>query len=638
MLTVAKSQTVKCRGAAVWAMGLASRSESRSGLDHSRQKLAALLWPEHLERQAFQDLRKALGRLRLALHERAAEPSPLDVTRWALRFNCGNGCWVDTGEFGALLAACRVHRHRRRADCPVCMEKLRVAAELYRGEFLSDVGVHSERFQEWVMAVREQYQRQAMGLLYNLADYYAQLGDDELALFYANRQLELEPWCEEAHQQIMRTLAASGQRSQALAQYRRCHRVLGAQLAVEPSPETQQLYQAIKQGGALLEALRPRQPAQHLPSPGAPLVGRDVELEQLVDRLLDPDSRLLCVLGLDGTGKTSLALQAAHQAAISFRDGARLLNLAAAPTAAEVCAQLARTVGLRFDGRSSLPVQLLDFLREKELLLLVDGADQAPPDFPLWSQIADQAAGVTLLLIACRSLDLSDVWTLPLQGLAFPEDAGTADVAEYAAVKLFLDSVRRHHADKATDAADLSAVAAICRAVDGNPLAIKLAAAWTRVLSPRQITQKLTTSLDLLMPASAAEIALGSGLRTIVASSWAALAPAEQDLLTRLAVFPHSADAETIQAVTQAPPHLLAALVDHSALRLTDKGRYAMPGLLRHFALEEMSKQHEYEFACRHTHAQYFADFCARREHALPGTGAGPLSEYGGSHLGVTDS
>jgi DNA-binding SARP family transcriptional activator len=137
-----------------------------------------------------------------------------------------------------------------------------------------------------------------LAALHRLAGYYEQRGEYEQAQSYAWRQVELESWDEEAHQQLMRALAFRGQRGAALAQYETCRRLLAEELGVEPAKETTRLYERIRDG-AELSALSPA-PPRNLPAPLTPFVGREAELAELEDRLQDPACRLLTLVGPGG--------------------------------------------------------------------------------------------------------------------------------------------------------------------------------------------------------------------------------------------------------------------------------------------------------------------------------------------------
>jgi DNA-binding SARP family transcriptional activator len=219
-----------------------------AGVACRRDALAGLLWPDQPEPTAHQDLRQALSRLRTAIGDREAARPFLLVTRKTLCVNPEGDYELDVDEFAHLIAACSEHRHPRLQLCGPCIEKLRAAARLYRGNLLAGFSLKSALFEEWLVVQREQLHRQALNALYHLADYHERHGDAAQALHYAQRQVELEPWREAAHRQWMRALLLNGERAAALAHYATCRSILAAELGIEPAAETTALYAHIRAG------------------------------------------------------------------------------------------------------------------------------------------------------------------------------------------------------------------------------------------------------------------------------------------------------------------------------------------------------------------------------------------------------
>src|SRR5436190_242902 len=214
---------------------------------HSRELLAGLLWPELADDAARRNLRNSLFKLRQALGEQDGSPGFLIVTPQTVQLDPASDYRCDAAEFSRLIAACHEHRHRKLDHCTSCHSRLQRAAELYQGDFLR--GLHladSQDFEEWHVIRREALHREALDALSRLSSYHEARGENEQALHYAYRQLELEPWREEAHRQAMRLLAVTGQRSAALAQYEACRRALAQELNAEPSAETTALYEFLK--------------------------------------------------------------------------------------------------------------------------------------------------------------------------------------------------------------------------------------------------------------------------------------------------------------------------------------------------------------------------------------------------------
>jgi len=204
---------------------------------HSREQLIKLLWPENPPQSALGNLRYALAHLRKVIGDADAQPHYLLINRESLQFNSLSYYELDVEVFTDLLQTDEI-------------ENLKQAVALYQGDFLAGFpSINSNPFEEWIILKREQFRRQAIEALHLISNHYEQAGEYQQVLHYAHRQVELEPWLEEAHQQLIRALALDGQRSAALAQYETCRRVLANEMNVEPSHETIQLYETIRDGG-----------------------------------------------------------------------------------------------------------------------------------------------------------------------------------------------------------------------------------------------------------------------------------------------------------------------------------------------------------------------------------------------------
>ena len=280
---------------------------------HRREKLAGLLWPEWPEQAARGNLRRVLANLRLAIGDHKAVPPFLHISRETIQLNSASDAWVDVTAFTDLLEA--------KGSLQQLISQLEEAVKLYRGDFLEGFSIpDSAAFEEWALLNRERFRRLVMVALSRLARCYEQRGDYESALRHAWRQVELEPWQEEGHQQVMRLLALSGQRSAALAQYEACRRLLAEELGVEPSRETTVLYQQIRDGLLPPSAPAPlplRTPAPLPPSTPAPFVARERELAQLggfFDLVLAGQGCAVFVTGEAGSGKTALVQEFTRRA------------------------------------------------------------------------------------------------------------------------------------------------------------------------------------------------------------------------------------------------------------------------------------------------------------------------------------
>ena len=269
-----------------------------------RRVLAGLLWPEWPDAEALRNLRSALYRLRKAIGDRDATPPYLLITRQTLQFNTRSAYHLDVTAFTGHVQTARTHQHPRGALCATCVQGLTEAAAIYRGDLMAGFSLDSAPFEAWIVVQREAHHQQALWVLDQLAAHCEANGALDQALTYAQRQVALEPWREQAHRQWMRALALSGQRPAALAQYETCVQALEEELGVGPEPATQALYAQIRDG-----ALSP--PIEPIPQPAPteiPSPPRKDDRQAPTD-VSEPERRPVTILVADVNGSESLLAQ-----------------------------------------------------------------------------------------------------------------------------------------------------------------------------------------------------------------------------------------------------------------------------------------------------------------------------------------
>lgn len=216
---------------------------------HRRESLAALLWSEWPEGAARNNLRQTLYRLRQVIGDDQVDPPFLLVTVNEVQFNTNSDHWLDVAAFNALLSSTQKHHPQGFTLCEECLGRLRTAISLYQGDFLSGFSLSNcPQFDWWLLRKQEEYHRKALEILTRTGKTYALRRNYTQASELAQKEIELEPWRESAHRRLMRAFALSDQRTQALRQYQVCRQILRKDLGIEPSPETQRLYDQIRSG------------------------------------------------------------------------------------------------------------------------------------------------------------------------------------------------------------------------------------------------------------------------------------------------------------------------------------------------------------------------------------------------------
>ncbi|HEX6737495.1 MAG TPA: BTAD domain-containing putative transcriptional regulator, partial [Vicinamibacteria bacterium] len=545
------------------------------------------------------------------------------LSRDTVEFNWAADHWLDVGEFTALLDACDAHPHRRREACPHCARRLEQAAALYRGQFLAGFSIDdSAAFEEWALGRREWLLQRALGALAWLADYHEHRGTHERVGEYARRQLALDPWREGAHRQLMRALAASGQRGAALAQYERCRTTLAEELGCEPEAATTALYRQIKDGGVAPDprpAPRPGVAPPQLPAQPGPLIGRERELAELAALLADPACRLVTLVGPGGIGKTRLGIQAAADQGEACADGVCFVPLAPLRSADLLVTAIANALELTSYGQQGLEDQLLEELRERELLLVLDNAEHLLEGAPLLAAILQRAPDVKLLVTSRERLDVREEWAFAVDGLSVPAAGETDGIEDHGAVRLFVQRARQVEARFALRPEDRPDVARICRLVGGMPLAIELAAAWVAVLPCAEIAREIERNLDVLATTLRDVPARHRDMRAVFDHSWRLLTEHQRDVFRQLSVFRGGFLRAAAAEVAGASLFTLSALVSKSFLRKTPAERYEIHELLRQYAQEQLETSPREAEGARDRHCDYYMEFLARRAESLQG-------------------
>jgi predicted ATPase/DNA-binding SARP family transcriptional activator len=612
---------------------------------HHRETLAGLLWSDQPTQKALHSLRQSLSSLRKTLSDDTNQQPILTLASETVQIDLTRDDILDSLLFSQSLEMALGNHSRQGNGGRLNVRALQRAVELYRGPFLDQLFISGgPLFDDWVALQREALSRQAVEALAILADYHERRGEYNPARQLLARLLEIAPWDENAHRERMRLLALDGQWSAAHNQYVICRRYLQEELGVTPSPETVALFETIRQGekGKSRLALLNPPARQNLPASPTPFVGRDTELTELHDLLVDPHQQLVTLLGPGGIGKTRLAIEAAREQVGLFSDGVFFVPLASTTSGEALLPAMAEALSYTFperegsgdEGDQSLftqrKKQFISYLRGKDMLLVLDNCEQLftqpqPEAADLLGDILGAAPDIVILATSRQRLNLHQEYLYPLDGLAYPRSASVSSQPpeSYSAVDLFVRCARRVQHNFVLGEEQQRAVIRICQLLDGLPLGVELAAAglWTR--SCAEIAAELSRSLDGL---SSAAVNIPERHRSLYGAfevSWQLLSAEEQIVFSRLSVFHGGFTTEAAQQVADASANQLSALVDKSLVRRDATGRFEQHEAIRQFAAEKLATYPRADLGSTQElhaqHAHYYAAFLARRGEALKG-------------------
>ena len=533
--------------------------------------------------------------------------------------------WVDVDAFEEAAQSAR--RSREPA-------LYRVALDLYIGELLP-----TDRYEDWAEEPRRRLQEMYLSLLLGLAHLHQELGDYESAIEALRRVVSQEPTREEAHIGLMRLYALVGNYGEVLAQYGRLEETLSRVLGTEPAASSRTLREEIAAGRFLPTEGRalvsppegPPDVAKHnLPASRSSFVGRETELRHLKRDLAM--TRLLTLTGAGGCGKTRLALEMARQLVGAYPDGVWLVELAALSEGALVAQEVAAPLGVQEQSDRSLTDALVDFLRAKRALLILDNCEHLiDPVACFVDALLNSCPHLRVMATSRESLNLEGELSWLVPSLSVPslgQSPTVGELAGYESVRLYLERARHRNPAFSLTSENAQAVARICERLGGIPLAIELAAARVG-LSVEQIAARLDDSLRLLTAGSRTASPRQRTLRGTLDWSYELLSESERRLFGRLSAFSGGWTLEAAEIVGAEGDteqgevlDLLSRLVDKSLVVAEATGiggvRYRMLEPIKQYAREKLEEGGEAE-EVRRQHASFFLALAENAEPRLRG-------------------
>lgn len=547
---------------------------------YMRDELSELCWHEMDRDAARNALRIALNALRKQLEPAGVVPGTVVLAdRTSVKLN-SSLYTTDTMEFEAAL-----HQAAKTADPVQKAAALEKAVNLYRGSLLPGFDAW------WIASERQRLSDLYLGALRRLVRQMAEAHDYDLALDYARKAVLVDPVREESHRSMMRLYAALGQPRAVLKQYRELERILDTELAIGPSAATRQLF-------SQLTAPKPL-PLDPVPAPAArpvhtvvrthaknavPLLmtrffGREEEIDTLTDLLLGQDVRLVTLTGAGGAGKTRLALETAGRIASTADISVKMAPLADLADPRLITRAVADALGVERSSSAPLIETVIAHLAERPCLLILDNLEhllqaseqvepggirqgreadinsraKAPETAVLFVRtLLDQAATLRLLVTSRRRLGLAGEQVFPVPPLPVPDEPQEPDLLlRFAGIELFV-----HRAQAVNRAFRLTErnsrdVVALCRRLDGLPLALELAAGWAQTLTPRQMLDRFGRKFDLLVSPYVDGSARHKTLHTAMEWSCRLLSPALRFLFAQLSIFRGGWTLEAAEAICE---------------------------------------------------------------------------------------
>jgi predicted ATPase/DNA-binding SARP family transcriptional activator len=557
---------------------------------------------------------------------------------------------VDLQRFERLAAL--GHDQLGRGDLGAAEQTLASAVAIWRGPALPDLDGDT------VTALRARLDQRLVTAQADHADAQIALGHSEQAVAELEPLVQLHPLDEGLVVRLMTALYHSGRQADALAAYGTATAQLADELGVDPGAQLRQVHEAVLR--QTLEAAPADPPAtapatapatgrapsaragatsrsrERLRSPRGELVGRRTEIQQVLDLLADPAIRVVTILGPGGIGKTRLALAVADEltrptiengAGAGIQSGiaprgvtarTAIVPLAAVADEGELLASIVQALGAEPEWPGQDLVELLiEELAEQRVVLVLDNLEQlvsGPASIEVLVELLDRLPELSLVLTSRIALRLYDEHQLPLGplGLPDPHESDPEQVRASESVQLFLERARAVAPDFRVTADNAEAVAELCRMLDGQPLALELAAARIRVLLPRDMVQRTGKLLQLLTGGGRDLPDRQRSMRAALDGSAQLLDEVEASVFAQLSVFVGGWTLAAAEQVCESPEDvvdILTRLVDRSLVVADGSGRLAMLETVREYAAERLADAGDGLAATvRRQHTQYFAE------------------------------
>jgi predicted ATPase/DNA-binding SARP family transcriptional activator len=546
---------------------------------------------------------------------------------------------VDAVQFEELA---RRGRQLLASDPAQALTLLSQADRLWRGEALADL-----RDLPFAQVEADRLTELRLGTAEDLAEAGIATGHARDVVADLERLTVAHPLRERPHELLIRALAADGRQAEALAAYERVRTTLADELGADPGSRLRDVHVAVLRGdeidpppasAGVRVAAAPAAPKSNLRIPLTSFVGRAVDVAEL-SRQLSDGTRLVTMVGPGGAGKTRLATETGRTLVNQSGDGIYFVELAPLADAADVAPTLLSALGAseyvdsmqttltpkRIPTSRSATDRLVEVIADRRILLVLDNCEHLIQEVAgLVDSLLAECARLRVLTTSREPLGIPGEHLHQVGPLELPPVDATDD--DYPAVRLFVDRARAVRPDFAVTDANRLAIAEICRRLDGMPLAIELAAARLRALTPLQIVDRLNDRFRLLTSGSRTALPRHQTLRAVVEWSWELLEPDEQAVARRLSRFSGGATLEAAEQVCSGPGlppeavlDVLASLVDKSLVEAGAEERsvrYRMLETVKAYGAEQLAVAGEVD-QVRQAHAAYFGDLLRKAEPKL---------------------
>ena len=564
----------------------------------ARDEILYLLWPNVTEDKARASLRSLISRLK----KRPYYPASLEIETTSFRWQAN----TDIVEFKSLMQK----------------KQFPKAFRCYKGDLLANYQCDSiPEYEHWLHVERAVVHKQWQ----DVATQFSKLLEGQQKYTEAADVLKIvhekDKFDESILRNYLRLLDIAGEKKKLSQYFTKYQEELQQELALRPEKATLKLISSLEAQTSNLQTLTIGKSrtnfskGKNLPTQLTPFIGREVDLCEIRAKLLQPSCRLLNLVSVGGMGKTRLAVEVARSLVDDFQDGVFFVSFAATNSPSQIIYTIASALSYTFLEQSDQKSQLCDFLKDKEILLVLDNLEHLLEGITHINDLLLGAAKLKILATSREPLNLRAEHVYLLQGLTVLEEGQT--LKECDACKLFLDRARAQDNNFIVNDTQSEQIIAICNFLSGIPLAIELAASWLRSLTLDDIVTELKAGLMFFDSPLRDLPERHRSMQRVFDYSWQLLTEEEQNTLITLTVFSGGFSKEAASEVVGATLPMLQSLVNKSFIKLLSNDRYEQHPLMLQLCRAQVSGSNSDYDACRDSHAGYYCNFLHERDMLL---------------------
>lgn len=347
-------------------------------------------------------------------------------------------------------------------------------------------------------------------------------------------------------------------------------------------------------------------PPNNLPNYSTNFVGRNSEIIEIKELL--EDNQLISITGFGGIGKSRLAVQIAYEILEYYIDGSFFVPLSSVSSEDQIVYAIADALDFKFSGSINPHLQLLNYLKEREILLILDNFEHLLEGVDMITDILRKAERVKIITTTRERLNLSEEFVYELRGMTIPENPDVVGFEGYSAIRLFLEEARRVNRNFILKDEDKVEILKICELVDGVPLGIELASSWIKMLTPSEILEEIENTVDFLTTQRRDIPRRHQSVRAVFEYSWKLFSTEEREVFSRLSIFRGGFTRESAKIVANASLSQLSAFVDKSLLNRAEDRRFNIHELLREYALEKLKEDENIQNITEELHSEYYGE------------------------------